>query len=384
MNEITITFGRIKKAEKIVIYGPEGIGKSTFASRFPDALFIDIEGSTNRMNVARLPAPPDWEYLNNEINYVLNNPTCCKTLVIDTADWAEQLCVADLCRKNKKSGIEAFGYGKGYVYLMEEFGKILRKLEQVIALGIYVVITAHAKMRKFELPEENGAYDRWELKLTKQVAPLLKEWADCVFFANYKIHSVHVGDDKYKAQGGERVMYTTHHPCWDAKNRWGMEDEVPFTYESIRQFIEEDSAPQSAPETTPQTQFIQEPDNSQIHSGPVAQVSFVQIEQEQKAREQEAQKAANAPHFDQASSFLPPDQREPDIPKGTPPKLAKLMKQDSIDAAEVQMAVFEMGAFPMDTPITAYPPDFVEFMIQPEHWKELRAMIDKEREDCPF
>lgn len=42
-----ITRGKIQKAKKVVIYGPEGIGKSTFAARFPGAVFIDTEGSTN-------------------------------------------------------------------------------------------------------------------------------------------------------------------------------------------------------------------------------------------------------------------------------------------------------------------------------------------------
>lgn len=47
-----ITKGKIQKAKKVVIYGPEGIGKSTFAARFPGAVFIDTEGSTNDMDVA--------------------------------------------------------------------------------------------------------------------------------------------------------------------------------------------------------------------------------------------------------------------------------------------------------------------------------------------
>ncbi|MEE1299148.1 MAG: AAA family ATPase, partial [Acutalibacteraceae bacterium] len=44
-----ITRGVIPTAKKVVIYGPEGIGKSTFASRFPDPVFIDTEGSTKAL-----------------------------------------------------------------------------------------------------------------------------------------------------------------------------------------------------------------------------------------------------------------------------------------------------------------------------------------------
>lgn len=53
-----ITRGKIQKAKKVVIYGPEGIGKSTFAARFPGAVFIDTEGSTNDMDVASAPCTP--------------------------------------------------------------------------------------------------------------------------------------------------------------------------------------------------------------------------------------------------------------------------------------------------------------------------------------
>ena len=81
-----ITKGIIPCAKKVVIYGPEGIGKSTFASQFPDPVFIDTEGSTNSMDVARLPKPTSWQMLLEEIQYVKDHPDVCKTLVIDTVD----------------------------------------------------------------------------------------------------------------------------------------------------------------------------------------------------------------------------------------------------------------------------------------------------------
>ena len=179
-------------------------------------------------------------------------PELCKTLVIDTADWAEQLCIDAICAKANKSGIEDFGYGKGYVYLSEEFGRLLNLLEDVVGLGINVVFTAHAKMRKFEQPDEMGAYDRWEMKLEKQTGPLLKEWADMVLFANYETVVINVDDQgatkgKNKVQGGRRVMYTVHHPCWDAKNRQDLKEKLPFEYASIASVITENMCMKSTP-----------------------------------------------------------------------------------------------------------------------------------------
>ena len=98
-----ITKGKIPCAKKTVIYGPEGIGKSTFASKFPDPVFIDTEGSTKDMDVARLPAPSSWSMVLEEVRYVIQNPSICKTLVIDTADCAAQLYVISI--KNLESKI---------------------------------------------------------------------------------------------------------------------------------------------------------------------------------------------------------------------------------------------------------------------------------------
>ena len=195
------------------------------------------------MDVARTPTPSSWMMLMEQVMEVKRTPGLCQTLVIDTADWAEMLCIVQICDKNHKGSIEEFGYGEGYTYVQEEFWAPPNLLEEVVKTGVNVVLTAHAKIRKFEQPDELGAYDRWEMKLTKQTAPMVKEWADMVLFCNYKTFAVNVDygqkKGKNKAQGGKRVMYTTHHSCWDAKNRYGLADEVPFEYDSIRHIIEQ-------------------------------------------------------------------------------------------------------------------------------------------------
>ena len=173
----------------MVLYGPEGIGKSTFAAQLPQPLFIDTEGGTRHLDVQRFAErPSSWTQLLEQVKYVQSHPEVCRTLVIDTADWAEALCVRHICDKAQLGGLEDFGYGKGYVYLQEEFARLLQLLTDLAeGRGVNVLLTAHAAMRKFEQPQEMGAYDRWELKLSKKVAPLVKEWADLLLFANYEV-----------------------------------------------------------------------------------------------------------------------------------------------------------------------------------------------------
>ena len=171
---------------KVVIYGPEGIGKTMLASRFPDPLFLDTEGSTRYYQVRRITQmngqsrPSSWQMLMDMAEAVLRGELTCKTLVIDSLDWAEALCLKSVCEKYQKGGIEDFGYGKGYTYEEEEFGRFLNLLNEIYHRGINLVGTAHANLKRVELPEETGAYDHWEMKLEKRVAAMVKEWADVV------------------------------------------------------------------------------------------------------------------------------------------------------------------------------------------------------------
>jgi len=246
---LEITRGQRTRPVRLVIYGAEGVGKSTFAAQAEGCVFFDLENGTDQMDVARFPKADTWEGLLAMLHEVAKNPTLCKTITVDTADKAEIMCVEYVLNKFKKSGIEEFGYGKGYTYLAEEYGRLLEALDAVIAAGINVIVTAHAKMRKFEQPDEMGAYDRWEMKLSKQVAPLLKEWCDALLFVNFKTYVVTTESNSKKAQGGKRVMYATHHPCWDAKNRHGLPDEMDLDFGLIRHIFGE-SKPKTLPEET--------------------------------------------------------------------------------------------------------------------------------------
>lgn len=377
--------GKIPCAKKVVIYGPEGIGKSTFASKFPEPVFIDTEGSTKDMDVARFETPSSWTMLMEQIRYVRSTPGVCKTLIIDTADWAEQMCIADLCSRYGKKGIEDFGYGNGYVYAREEFGRFLNALTEVVDTGVNVVLTAHAHLKKFEQPDEMGSYDRWELKLGKktssQTAPLVKEWADMVLFANYKTWSVAVDEKgtKRKAQGGARVMHTTHHPCWDAKNRYGLPDEMPFEYDGIRNVIEGNAAQPNQNTKLPET-VVTAPE--QPAAPPLSEPQYHQETmelEEPPATNTELQKppTENTEAMGDMSNF-PPDMR---IPKA----LRDLMIEYNVCEWDIQNVVEARGYFPADMNVWDYPSDFIEGVLVGA-WRDVYKMIKeaKEKEAIPF
>lgn len=254
-----IQSGAQLKAKKTVIYGPEGIGKSSLAAQFPDALFIDTEDSTTDMDVRRLEKPSSWAQLMQMLDWVMQTRPC-STIIIDTADWAQTLAEKAVCSEKGVTSIEDFGYGKGYVFMRDKFGNMLDKLSDIKEAGINVVLTAHSQIKKFEDPAEMGAYDRYELKLAEKsnasIAGVVKEWADMVLFLNYQVISVKANDmgNKFKGQGGKRVMHTTHHPAWDAKNRYGLQDELPLEYAAIAHVIPDMVQNVTPGATTPDTE----------------------------------------------------------------------------------------------------------------------------------
>ncbi len=345
-----ITSGPTATAQKVVLYGVEGIGKSTFASQFPNPVFIDTEGSTSNMNVQRLDNPNSWQMLIDEVNYV-KQTKICSTLIIDTADWAETLANQHIIARNGITSIEDLGYGKGYTMVKEEFGKLLNLLSELTDDGINVVVTAHAELKKKEEPDQMGAYDRYQLKLSRQCAPLLKEWSDMVLFANYETTIITDSKTKSKkATGGQRVMFTTHHPAWDAKNRHGLPEKLPFDFSAIAHLFQP-AAPVAQPEATPV--IPQEPVTSGWTPGG-GEVADTSDNQNQFGRDPIA------------------------LDPGIDPQLAQLMTANGVTEDEVKAVVVEKGFMPPEVAVKDYPTDLVQGGLVAQ-WANIYAQITAKR-----
>ena len=335
---------------KVLIYGVEGIGKTTFASKFPDPIFIDTEGSTGFINARKLPNPTSWTMLLDELEDIKSDPRG-KTLIIDTLDWAERLAKKYLMDKNKWAAIDSTNYGSRYVALSDEIGKLLNKLTEIKDVGINVVLTAHADTKKHELPDEMGQYDKYTLKLEKRDAGLAKEWADMILFFNYK--TTIISDSKSnskKATGGQRVMYTTHKPAWDAKNRLGLPDELPIDFEAIRELFEAKtgmSTTQIKSESTQKTQTQQMP---LPEEPPVIET------------EPEPEEAKPAPEFTE------------EIPSSIPQSLADLMTVNHVTTDEIMQVIYIGGFMPQGTPLENVPAELWGHLAS--NWDKVLNMLE--------
>ena len=360
-----ITRGKQLKPLKTLIYGVEGVGKTTLAAAFPDPLFIDSEGGTNAYDVARFPTPTSWEMLLQEVQQVIDNPECCSTLVLDTIDWAEAKAIEAVCAKQKVTGIEDIGWGKGYTYLHEEVGKLLNKLSEVVERGVNVVLTAHMQIRTVSLPDDTGSYDRYELKLKSSKngnnCQLVKEWADLVLFCNYKTFVVEDSKTKKKkASGGfERVMYTTHTATYDAKNRFDLPAELPMSIDSIKHLL---------PSKTEKkvTDLIGK-----------ANVEIVP-EEPKPTPVQEASLAA----IWKPTPYTP--EEEADFARMNP-QLVDLMKGSDVHADEIEWIAEDVkGYMPKGQKLADFPADFIDQWVIP-FWSKIMEEITRRRDETlPF
>lgn len=225
--------GRRHTPARVVIYGTEGIGKSTLAAAFPSPVILDTEEGTHHLDAARVSIG-SWDELRTAIAEIGQSRGEFKTVVIDSADWAERLLVDALLKEHKKKSIEDFGFGKGFTHLAEGFGRLLASCDGLVGLGFHVVFVAHATVKRTSPPDLTDGYDRYELKLTKQTAPLLKEWCDALLFCNYDVRTTEGSDGRRKAVGGKRrTIHAERAAAWDAKNRYGLEPEVPMTIDAL-------------------------------------------------------------------------------------------------------------------------------------------------------
>jgi hypothetical protein len=242
-----ITTGKQTRAQRVVLYGVESVGKSTFAAQFPKPLFLDIEQGTSHLDVDRCDIG-SWKQLTEALTEA--KATDYQTIVVDSADWAERLCVEDLLATSKKTSIEDFGFGKGWVMVAERMSRMLSSIDMLIDAGKNVVLIAHSKIVRFEAPDALAAYDRYELKLSKQSSPLLKEFADELWFLRFKTKVSTSDTGRGKGIGGkERILLTTHSAAYDAKTRSGLVEELPLEWASVSHlFKATKTAPAPAPE----------------------------------------------------------------------------------------------------------------------------------------
>ncbi len=218
-------------AQKFIIYGIQGLGKTTFGATFQNPILLRTEDGAKAINITTFPIAKTFDDVKQAITSLHQEKHDFKTLVVDSLDWLEPLVWDETCEENGFTNIESAGYGKGYV-TADYYWRLLMKGFDSLAINknMDIVLISHAEIKTFNSPISEP-YDRYQLKLHKRAAGFWQEWADMVLFCNYKtnIETKKAGFDKEISRGtgsGERVVFTEERPAFHAKNRWSLPPEI--------------------------------------------------------------------------------------------------------------------------------------------------------------
>lgn len=235
MSLTAVVKGKLEQPVRVLLYGVEGIGKSTFAAGAPAPIFLGPEDGTAQLDVTRFPAPESWVDVMEAVRVLTVEEHGYQTLVLDTLDWAEPLLWDFICKRDKHASIEDYGYGKGWNAAVDEWRVFVAALERLRkAKRMHLILLAHSWIKAFKDPESEG-WDRHELKLNAKAGGLLKEWVDAVLFANYETVA-HKDSKTKRVRGistGARFIYTQHRAAYDAKNRYSLPDELPLNWDDF-------------------------------------------------------------------------------------------------------------------------------------------------------
>ena len=226
-------------APRVLVYGIEGIGKSTFAAGAPDPIFILTEDGLGSLDVEHFPIAQSLDNVMDAIGSLYAEDHPYKTVVLDSLDWLEAIIHREM---EEKYDAKDLAYGKGAMIAAQKWREVLDGMNALRNdKKMIVILLAHNTIKRFDSPEVEP-FDRYQPKLQERSSAVVREWADAVMFANYKtiVKKDDVGFNKTVARGissGERMLFTTERPAYMAKNRYNLPDSIPLNWDAFANAI---------------------------------------------------------------------------------------------------------------------------------------------------
>ncbi|MCR9090865.1 MAG: ATP-binding protein [Algiphilus sp.] len=238
----SISSARDPKPPITLIYGGPGLGKTTFFSQTPGAVFLPVEDGLGTLEVNAFPQPSEWAEVMSAMETLYTEEHGFNWFVIDTVSAMEELIYKQVCRDEGVESVEKIPYGKGHVMALSYWQQLLEGLAALRdqrRMGIGLI--AHAEIQRFEAPETDS-YDRYQISLNKRAFKLFYERCDVIGYAAYQVsvrkQEQGFGKAEVKAKGtGKRLLHLSERPAWIAKNRYGMPDTIPLAWPAFAEAL---------------------------------------------------------------------------------------------------------------------------------------------------
>jgi hypothetical protein len=224
-------------APRIIIYGMGGVGKTTFAASAPDVVFLSAEnghGFVKGKTVSSFPIAKSYHDVLDALDSLVSEQHQFRSLAIDSIDWVQSLCERQVAIDKRAKSFGEIGWGEGPKLVADKMSALLDKLQLLSDSGMIVVIIGHAQIKSFKDPERD-AYDRYSMKLHKDVNDKLMEWCDVQAFANWDtdVKQSGGGFNKYNRgiSSSSRYLHCDRSAAYDAKNRMGLPARIPLDWD---------------------------------------------------------------------------------------------------------------------------------------------------------
>jgi len=230
----SVSTGKQSRPQRVIAYGPGGVGKTTLGALAPKPIILDIEGGSARLDVDRVDGIQTWE----DLRQVLGDRELLEpysSVVIDSGTRAEELASAWMLlsvpheKGHMVKRIEDYGFGKGYQHLFETFLLLLADMDRVVETGKHVILLCHECVN--DCPNPNGDdFIRYEPRLQApksgkaSIRDRVFEWADWVGYVSYDV----LAKDGKGRGNGTRTVYFDARPTWRAKGRGDAAKVIPW------------------------------------------------------------------------------------------------------------------------------------------------------------
>jgi hypothetical protein len=217
----------------ILVYGPEGRGKSTLASKFNKPLALLLErGLPRGVTVDAVEDANTFDEVIVTLRKLIEDRRGYDSLIIDTLDAFEPLLISSVCAKNNWKTIESPSYGKGYIIADEAWRHFIRGLTTLRdRQGMTIVLVAHSTIERVDDPR-TASFTAYLPKLHKRATHLILDACDVVGFLAEDLRTVtDEGGFRERVRAtssNQRFLFVEGTPAFVAKNRYGIPAKVPI------------------------------------------------------------------------------------------------------------------------------------------------------------
>lgn len=218
---------------KWLLYGPPGIGKSTFFSKAEEGnkipLFLHTDPGLRFIRAAKKPIA-SWAQFKAHVKQLLVSHSAYSIIVLDTVDLLFRMCRREVCQARGIEHISDEQWGKGYDLVRDAFELEIAKLA---TLNTGLAFISHSK--DVEIRGRSIRTSKLVPTLPKQGHDIVVPLCDVIGYAGFSVEKA----DQYEDGSMGRVVQFTPDETVEAKDRTGLlPAKCKLDFDTVKGYLE--------------------------------------------------------------------------------------------------------------------------------------------------